>query len=224
MPVERGARRKLIGRAMSSSALGFRVLDRDAWNDRYRTAELVWSVDANQFVVAETADLRPGRALDLAAGEGRNAIWLAERGWAATAVDFSDVALDKAAALASARGVALETVVADVTRYEPPEAEFDLVLVAYLQLPEAERRAVFGHAAGALAPGGTLVIVAHDRANLDGGYGGPTDASVLTTPTDVAAALTGCGLVVEKATTVERSVETPDGARTAIDHVVRAHR
>ena len=76
-------------------------MDRDAWNDRYRTAELVWSVDANQFVVAETADLLPGRALDLAAGEGRNAIWLAERGWAAIAVDFSDVALDKATALAA---------------------------------------------------------------------------------------------------------------------------
>ena len=114
--------------------------------------------------------------------------------------------------------------VADVTRYEPPAAAFDLVLIAYLQLPESERRDVFEHAAGALVPGGTLVIVAHDRANLDGGYGGPSEASVLTTPAEVAAALTDCGLVVERAATVERSVETPDGVRVAIDHVVRARR
>ena len=201
-----------------------RPLDRDAWNDRYSTAELLWSVDANQFVAAETADLAPGRVLDLAAGEGRNAIWLAERGWDAVAVDFSDVALGKAAALAESRGVPLTTVVDDVTTYQPPVASFDLVLIAYLQLPDGERMTVLDHAVDALAPGGTLLLVAHDRSNLDSGYGGPSEPAVLTTPAELAPQLTTRGLAVERAETVERTVSTPDGPRVAIDHVVRARR
>ena len=76
-------------------------MDADAWDERYAAAELVWSREPNQFVAAELADLPPGTAVDLAAGEGRNAIWLAARGWAATAVDFSQVALDKGARLAA---------------------------------------------------------------------------------------------------------------------------
>ena len=75
-------------------------MDAEAWNERYRTSELMWSAGPNQFVEAELADLAPGRAVDLAAGEGRNAIWLARRGWQVTAVDFSQVALDKGRAIA----------------------------------------------------------------------------------------------------------------------------
>ncbi len=72
-------------------------MDSRAWDERYAASELVWSSTPNQFVAAEVADLTPGRALDLAAGEGRNALWLAERGWQVTAVDFSLVGLDKGA-------------------------------------------------------------------------------------------------------------------------------
>ena len=75
-------------------------MDADAWDQRYAASELVWSQEPNQFVAAELADLPPGTAVDLAGGEGRNAIWLASRGWSATAVDFSQVALDKGARLA----------------------------------------------------------------------------------------------------------------------------
>ena len=67
-------------------------MDSQGWNDRYARKDLVWSADPNALVAAETAVLSPGRALDLASGEGRNAIWLAERGWRVTAVDFSAVA------------------------------------------------------------------------------------------------------------------------------------
>ncbi len=79
-------------------------MDAHAWDDRYAAAELVWSVEPNQFVAAECADLPPGRAVDLAAGEGRNAIWLARRGWSVTAVDFSQVGLDKGRKLAVTEG------------------------------------------------------------------------------------------------------------------------
>jgi SAM-dependent methyltransferase len=214
-------------------------VNRDDWDARYAASELVWSAAPNRFVAAETESLPPGRVLDLAAGEGRNAIWLAENGWTATAVDFSRVALQKAAHLAAARGVDLRVVEADVTTFTPERASFDLVLVAYLQTGAGDRARWLRAAAAALAPGGTLLVVGHDRSNLDGGYGGPQDPDVLTTPDELRAALeaidtaeSGEGregaeggkgdLVIEKAELVHRVVDTPDGERTAIDHLVRA--
>ena len=197
-------------------------MDRDDWNDRYRTKELVWTATPNQFVVREVADLVPGRAIDVAAGEARNAVWLAEQGWAATAVDFSDVAVAKARELAKARGVTIVTDVVDVVSEPLPGGPYDLVLVAYLQLPEPQRSAALAHCVDALAPGGTFLAVAHDAANLDGGYGGPQDPAVLATPADVVAHLGA--LRVVKAEVVERRVETAEGERIAYDHVVRALR
>ena len=87
-------------------------MDAEAWDERYADSELVWSVEPNQFVAAECADLPPGRALDLAAGEGRNSIWLARRGWDVTAVDFSQAGLDKGRRLAGE--LEIEWVCADV--------------------------------------------------------------------------------------------------------------
>src|SRR6476660_4887782 len=98
-------------------------MDARQWDQRYADTELVWSVTPNQFVAAELADLPPGRAVDLAAGEGRNAIWLASRGWDVTAVDFSQVALDKGDRLAAddPRGLDVTWVRADATTWEPAE-------------------------------------------------------------------------------------------------------
>jgi 2-polyprenyl-3-methyl-5-hydroxy-6-metoxy-1,4-benzoquinol methylase len=67
---------------------------REDWNARYAASELLWTAEPNRLFAAEIAGLEPGRALDLACGEGRNAVWLAEQGWRVTAVDFSDVALE----------------------------------------------------------------------------------------------------------------------------------
>ena len=158
----------------------------------------------------------------MACGEGRNAVWLAERGWAVTAVDFSDVALGKGARLAESRGVDIDWVVADVLEYEPEPTTFDLVAVLYLQLPHEELARALQRAAGAVAPGGTLFVLGHDTTNLVDGYGGPKDVSVLFTPEDVTAALEG--LVVERAEKVERTVALDDGEATAIDALVRATR
>ena len=93
----------------------------------------MWTAEPNRFAVAELQDLAPGRALDVAAGEGRNAVWLASRGWQVTAVDFSAAGLDKGRWLAQARGVTVDWVHADVRDYQPEAASFQLVLVAYLQ-------------------------------------------------------------------------------------------
>jgi SAM-dependent methyltransferase len=200
------------------------AMDSDAWNRRYADGELVWTGEPNRFLVTEGAGLEAGRALDVACGEGRNAVWLAEQGWRVTGVDFSQVGLEKARALAAARGVRAEWVTADLRDYTPEPQAYDLVLVLYLQVPAAERRPIVRAAAGAVAPGGVFLLVAHDRGNLEHGHGGPQDPAVLYTAGDVVGDLDGAGLEIERAETVKRPVQTSEGERVALDALVRAHR
>ena len=202
-------------------------MDAAAWDERYAASELIWSAGPNRFVVEQVTThlvgVGPGRALDLAGGEGRNAVWLAEQGWATELVEFSAVALEKAEAIAHERGVVLTTTLADVTA-APPLAPADLVLVCYLQ-PAAEPLArALGHAASLVAPGGVLLVVAHERDNLTHGYGGPQDPAFLPSVDDVLAAIDGHGLVVAEAGQVRREIPTDDGPREAIDLLVRATR
>jgi SAM-dependent methyltransferase len=197
-------------------------LTRDEWDDRYATTELIWGAEPNQFLVREVADLTPGRALDLATGEGRNAIWLAKRGWAVTGVDFSAVALDKAREIAEDVGVAVEWVDADVIEYEPEQAAFDLVTIVYLHLERPERRPVMAAASRAVAPGGTLLIVGHDLDNLTRGYGGPQDPARLWVAAEGVEELVG--LEIEQAGQVVRVVKTDTGTVEAIDTLIRARR
>lgn len=199
-------------------------MDRGAWDERYAGAELVWSAEPNRFFAEEVGHLPPARALDVACGEGRNAVWLAERGWTVTGVDFSGVALGKGRQLAERRGVEVTWVEADVVTDGLPAGPFELVALCYLHLPAADRAAVTRRAARAVAPGGSLVVVAHARANLDGGFGGPQDPALLAEPDEVVADLDGNGLEVERSVHLSRRVETADGPRTALDLLVRARR
>ena len=197
-------------------------MEREQWDERYRADELVWKAGPNRFLVEEVADLAPGRALDLACGEGRNALWLAQRGWQVTAVDFSAVGLQKARRLASERELELILVEADVLEWEPPEASFDLVIVMYLHLPASARRRVMRAATRGLAPGATLLVVGHDATNLTEGVGGPQDPAVLFSPEDIVGDLPG--LEIGRAERGRRPVATDNGEVTAIDAVVRAVR
>lgn len=199
-------------------------IDRQDWDRRYEEAGYLWTAEPNRFLVHETAAMSAGRALDLACGEGRNAVWLAERGWRVTGVDFSKVAVDKARRLAEARGVRGTWIADDVLQVELDPAGFDLVLVFYLQLPGNERRRALRRAAAAVADGGTLLVVGHDSANLSAGYGGPQDPGVLYTAEDVIGDLEGSGLSVERAEQVQRPVAVDDGERIALDVLVRAVR
>src|SRR6188508_206246 len=113
-------------------------MDRDGWNRKHGEAPLLFGAEPNRFLVAEVSDLQPGRALDLACGSGRNAVWLARQGWQATGVEFSDVALEQARGLAAERGVEADWLEADLREWEPPAGAFDLVAVLYLQLPADE--------------------------------------------------------------------------------------
>jgi SAM-dependent methyltransferase len=200
-------------------------VDSQQWDERYSGAEFEWTTRPNQFVAAELADLPPGRALDLAAGEGRNAVWLAERGWRVTAVDFSRVGLEKGCKLGAAHGVndrQVDWIVADLRDYEPEHGAFDLVLIAYVQVSPDLRGKVLADAAAALAPGGTVFVIGHDLTNLTDGVGGPQDPEVLYTPEAVSADLPG--LRVVRAERVRRTVEREGGPATAIDTLVRAVR
>jgi SAM-dependent methyltransferase len=196
-------------------------MDDRFWDERYAAAELIWTAEPNRFLVAEVNGLAPGRALDLACGEGRNAVWLAAQGWEVTGVDFSRTGLDKAHHLAQQRRVTVKWTLADVTTYQPQAAGFDLVTILYLQLPAEPLAAALSNAMRALAPGGTLLVVGHDTTNLTHGYGGPQDPAVLYGPDDIVTNLDG--LAIDKAERVRRPVQTDQGTGEAIDALVRAH-
>ena len=200
-------------------------MDAGAWDARYAAADQVWSVEPNQFVASELGDLPPGAAVDLACGEGRNAIWLAERGWTVTGIDFSEVAVERARRIAGDRQVTW--VVGDALTVEVPRV--DLAVLAYLQMPEEQRRTAVRRAFAALEPGGTLFVVAHDSTNLTEGTGGPQDPTVLYTAEDVLADLEGEPSTVVRAERVGRRVTKDDDhggtqQKTAWDALVRVVR
>jgi SAM-dependent methyltransferase len=185
-------------------------VDAQTWDERYSAEDRVWGGEPNRFAVQYLSDLEPGAAIDLGAGEGRNAVWLAQRGWDVTAVDFSAVGLAKARAMAAESQVPLATVADDVLAFEP-SMHVDLVLLSYLQIPDAAQTALLGRVATWLRPGGRVFVVAHDKANT---VGGPPDAGVRYTVEQTVAALED--LRIEVAQVVER-----DGA---LDTVVLARR
>jgi 2-polyprenyl-3-methyl-5-hydroxy-6-metoxy-1,4-benzoquinol methylase len=195
-------------------------VQREDWDRKYAEVENLWAVKPNRFLVAEVSELRPGRALDLACGEGQNAIWLASLGWDVLGVDFSEVAIAKGRARAERDGVGVDFVCDDLRAFEPELDAFDLVLFLYVHIPADQRRAVLAKAAAALAPDGTLVFVGHDLTNMTDGVGGPSDPALLCTPDDIAEELPG--LEIEKAVRVLRDVTGED--RDAIDALVRARR
>lgn len=199
-------------------------MDATAWDERYAAAELVWSKTPNQFVAELVGPLTPGRALDVAAGEGRNAIWLVERGWTVVATDYSRVAVERMRQIADARlgdkASALTAHVADATQGAPEgEAAYDLVLFSYLQLPEDDWLAALRSGIAATAPRGRVVIVVHALRNLTEGHGGPSDPAVLRDPDDIMAAVAGLPVEVESAELRTRVVVTEDGERAALDTV-----
>ncbi len=199
-------------------------MDARSWDERYAGTDLVWSPTPNQFVEAELAGEPVGTAVDLAAGEGRNAIWLAQQGWTVEAVDFSQVGLDKGREMAAGLGVEEQLTWHCANALSWTGSDVDLVVVAYLQLPADERGRAIRNGFDALRTGGTLLVVAHDSSNLTEGTGGPQDPDVLYTAEDVLADLEGRSYEVVKAERVTRKVDDGHGGdegRTAYDCLVR---
>lgn len=189
-------------------------MDATDWDTKYAAAPL-WSADPNCFVQT-LADLPPGRAADLACGQGRHAIWLARRGWQVTGVDFSEVALGRAREHAAESGVQVDWVRQDLLGWTGQD--LDLVVIAYLHLPAAQRRQVVRQAFEALTPGGTFFLAAHHLRNITEGTGGPKHLEVACDERDVLADLDGLAFEVVRAATAGRDC---DGGVRAIDFVVR---
>jgi 2-polyprenyl-3-methyl-5-hydroxy-6-metoxy-1,4-benzoquinol methylase len=160
-----------------------------AWNTRYATTSSLWTDSPNAALVQFASALAPGRALDIGAGEGRNSVWLATRGWEVTALDVSDVALGRAAGRARAAGVQLRCAVEDWREHELAQASLELVVVSFMHPDRSERPSVYGRAAEALVPGGHLFVTGVHA--LDHGRRGPPERDRLHTPERLRAALEG---------------------------------
>ena len=179
------------------------------WDARYGDADRPWLSEPSRTVTRALTGIAPGRALDVATGTGRHAVWLAFSGWRVTAVDFSAVGV----AQGRARSDQVEWVVADVLTWAP-ETTYDLVLVTYVQLGVAGLQRL----AGWLAPGGRLVVVGHALRNRTDGVHGPRDSAFLHTEQGLRDG--AAGLVVERLEEVLR----PDEGGTAIDLLLVARR
>ncbi|MGY4859820.1 class I SAM-dependent methyltransferase [Cryobacterium sp. AP23] len=201
--------------------------DRDAvqalWDERYADRDRLWSGKPNAVLLSETNGLRPGRVLDVGCGEGADALWLAEEGWDVTALDVSQVALDRAAREADQRGVEVRWLHAGLVEAALPPASFDLVSAQYPALLRTDDHRAEHALLNAVAPGGVLLIVHHPA---------PTEAEArahgfhpddYVSPADVAALLDDRWLV-ELDETRPRHVATGAGAHHTEDVVLRARR
>ena len=214
-------------------------MDAADWDARYSGADLVWSAGPNVWVRELCTPMTPGKALDVAAGEGRNALWLVEQGWSVVAADFSAVGVERMNQIAdrrlTQRRSAFSAVVADATQPAPrPPSDlvvdsgtdgegdgrgwYDLVLISYLHLPRTEWGEALAAAVRASSVGGVVLVVAHAVRNLTEGVGGPKDPTILLDPEDVVASAAELPVDVELAQLRARDVEGAD--RPALDTVV----
>jgi SAM-dependent methyltransferase len=198
--------------------------DAAAWDQRYAGTERVWSGQPNGALVTEVAGVEPGRALDVGCGEGADAVWLARRGWDATALDVSQVALARAARHAQDAGVQVHWLHAGLVQARLPANGFDLVSAQYpalLHTPDhdAERALL-----AAVAPGGMLLVVHHPHIDVEQAKAHGFDPADYVSPADVAALL-GEDWHVEVNEQRPRDVPVSGGGSShTIDVVLRARR
>lgn len=192
------------------------------WDERYTSEGMLWGAEPNTVVAEIAATLPVGTVLDLACGQGRNAVWLAQQGHQVTGIDLSPVAIEQARQLAAEAGVTVDLATGDLTEWDPANRTWDLVLLSYLQVPPADRAVAHAKAVAAVAPGGTLLLVAHHRDNLEHGVGGPQAPEVLYTEAELAEDF--ADLEILRNETIDRRVEREDLVGTAIDVVLLAIR
>jgi SAM-dependent methyltransferase len=189
------------------------------WNDRYSSVDRVWATKPNALLVELVSGLPAGRAVDVGAGEGRNAIWLAQNGWTVTAVDVSDVGLRRAEERASQEGVELKTVIGDWRAYQAP-APFELAVISFMHPRPDERASMFAWAREMLVPGGHLFTVGVDLSEL--GKRGPRTPEKLYTPERLRVALDGFDVL--RCETVAYQGESTEGPKPVVDSVAVGRR
>ena len=177
----------------------------DFWNERYAGDELAYGDEPNDFL-RDIADRLPraGRAVDLAAGQGRNAVFLASLGLDVLAVDQSEVGLRRSEELAAARGVALRTEVADLREFDVEPGSLDVVSSIFVHLPSSVRTSVHGRVSTWLRPGGLFVFEWYGPGQLGRGTGGPNDPDQVASLEVITSELDGFD--IEHGAEVERDV------------------
>ena len=148
------------------------------WDERYSSDEFAYGTEPNRFL-AENARRLTGPVLSLAEGEGRNAVFLATLGLEVLGVDSSGVGLAKAQKLATRKEVSIQTQVADLAVYTPPESAFGSVVSIYAHLPSVIRQRLYPLVQRALKPGGILLLEAYSKAQATRNTGGPKDLDLL---------------------------------------------
>ena len=184
---------------------------RNRWDERYAGTDYHFGTEPNGFLRESLDRLPPGRALCIGDGEGRNAVFLAENGFAVTAMDASRVGMEKAQRLARDRGVSLETVVSDLRDYAFGHDEWDVIVSIFVHLQPELRHDVHRRVVEALRPGGCFVIEAYTPEQLEYRTGGPPVAELMMTLDTLAADL--AGLDFEVGREVVRDVSEGRGHR-----------
>lgn len=179
------------------------------WNDRYSGTGYLYGTTPNDFLVSVADEIPAGPVLCLAEGEGRNAVFLASRGHAVTAVDQSATGLAKARALAQSRGLPLTTVVADLSDFAIPAGSWAGIVAIFMHLPPPLRRSVLARATAGLRPGGVFVLEAYNPSQLGRGTGGPNDVTLLPTLAELRAELGNLEWIVARE--LEREVREGSG-------------
>jgi SAM-dependent methyltransferase len=199
------------------------VFDEGFWNERYRSSQRVWSGNPNPQLVAEAADISPGRALDVGCGEGADAIWLARSGWAVVAADISSVAIERGEQHARdtdpAASARIEWRQADLLTQPPEPGSFDLVSVQFMQLPPEPRTRLFSALAASVRAGGTLLIVGHHPSDLTTGVPRPPMPELFYSSDEIAGLLDG-SWTVEASEARPRQASTPEGVEVTIHDAV----
>ena len=155
------------------------------WDERYSTETYVYGTEPNKFYSKELKNLTPGKILFLGEGEGRNSVFAATHGWHVDAVDASAVGKEKALKLAQQNNTTINYEVADLNNYNPAIESYDAVVLIYLHLPEELREKVHASAIAALKPGGTLILEAFEKEQINNNTGGPRNIDLLYSLEDI---------------------------------------
>jgi len=197
----------------------------DFWDERYRSADRVWSGNPNPQLVAEVTGRVPGLALDVGCGEGADAIWLASGGWMVVGADISGAALERAARHADdtdpAAGARIHWWQADLLAQPPEPGSFDLVSAQFMQLPPDRRVPLFTALAASVRESGMLLIVGHHPSDLEAGVPRPPMPALFYTPEEIAGLL-GDSWAVRTCEARPRPATTPDGTEVTVHDTVLA--